>query len=236
MSLNPVLRIDWQFENVVKAHWFIDCKAAYALVHERLLQVGICDFDWVFNGFVYEFSGGMVQRVVIAIAMLLNPRIIIVDEPMTAFDLMVQCQIMDLLCGLMEIEGCSVLLVTHDLGVVVQYCDCVAVMFVGCVLESGLIREVFRRFVHFYMVFLIVFALTASWLFVLFMSGYGMFDLIDYLGGCLYWFCCAFAVDICEHAWPVLILCGVDVHVSCYWSNDHGFDATEVILYGAARG
>ncbi len=148
-ALNPILRIRKQFHNVITAHRGRMPKAkTREMALEMLRAVGIPGPERVLDGYAHELSGGMAQRVVIAMAMVLHPALVVADEPTTALDVTIQRQILDLMRDLVLRDGRSMLLVTHDLGVVAQYCDRVIVMYAGKVVETGSVREVFERPAH----------------------------------------------------------------------------------------
>jgi len=148
-SLNPVLPIWRQFANVLRAHTGrISNESAKAKAAEQLRMVGIHEPERVLSGYARELSGGMAQRVVIAIATILEPRLLIADEPTTALDMTVQRQILDLLRSLVRSKQRSMLLVTHDLGVVAQYCDEVIVMYAGGIVETGAVGDVLVNPAH----------------------------------------------------------------------------------------
>ena len=147
-SLNPVLRIERQFRNVIRAHRRGRRAEVRRTALAMLEAVGIADPERVLRGYAHELSGGMAQRVVIALAMVLNPRLVVADEPTTGLDLTIQRQILDLIADLARTEGRSMLLVTHDIGVVAQYCSRVLVMYAGQVVESGPVRQVLKQPVH----------------------------------------------------------------------------------------
>ncbi len=143
-SLNPILTLDKQFRNVLAAHGQAESRN---VVHQRavavLESVGISEAERVLAGYSHQLSGGMAQRVAIAIAFILEPRLIVADEPTTALDVTVQKQILDLLADLISDGQRSFLVVTHDLGVVANYCEKVVVMYKGEVVETGLVSDVF---------------------------------------------------------------------------------------------
>ena len=149
-ALNPVLRIERQFRNVIRAHrrGRIRRGEIRRTALTMLDAVGIADPERVLAGYAHELSGGMAQRVVIALAMVLNPRLVVADEPTTGLDLTIQRQILDLIGELAETEGRSMLLVTHDVGVVAQYCSRVLVMYAGQVVEAGPVRRVLTEPAH----------------------------------------------------------------------------------------
>ncbi|MFD4636224.1 ABC transporter ATP-binding protein [Lentzea sp. NPDC058436] len=149
-SLNPVLSIEKQFRNVMRAHRRISRTDLRDLAIERLESVQVRGPERVLRGFAHELSGGMAQRVVIALAMLHDPSLVIADEPTTALDVTVQRQILDLIDAQVKQGRRSLLLVTHDLGVVAQYCHRVVVMKSGRVVETGLVADVFSTPSHDY--------------------------------------------------------------------------------------
>ncbi len=150
-ALNPLLRVEKQMENVLRSHG-----ANGKGTHERALRmvesVGIADPERVLRAYPHELSGGMAQRVVIGIALLLDPQLVIADEPTTGLDVTVQAQILELFTAAVRDEGAGALLVTHDLGIVANYCTRVAVMYAGRIVETGSAREVFERPRHPYTV------------------------------------------------------------------------------------
>ena len=147
-ALNPVLRIERQFRNVIRSHRRGRRAEIRRTALAMLDAVGIADPERVLHGYAHELSGGMAQRVVIALAMALNPKLVVADEPTTGLDLTIQRQILDLIRDLAETEGRSMLLVTHDVGVVAQYCSRVLVMYAGQVVESGPVRRVLTEPAH----------------------------------------------------------------------------------------
>lgn len=148
-ALNPILTIAEQFHQVMRAHRKgVNRRTSRAAATEMLTAVGINGPERVLDGHAHELSGGMAQRVVIAIAMILHPRLIIADEPTTALDVTIQRQILDLMRELVLADGRSMLIVTHDLGVVAQYCDEVVVMYAGKVVERGSAAQLFAAPAH----------------------------------------------------------------------------------------
>ncbi|MCR4998883.1 MAG: ABC transporter ATP-binding protein [Lachnospiraceae bacterium] len=149
-SLNPVFRIGEQIEEVIELHdgegkTKEDIKARTI---ELLEQVGIANSEGVYNMFPHELSGGMRQRIVIAMALACNPKIIIADEPTTALDVTIQAQILDLLRNLKDQINSSIMLITHDLGVIAEMADYVVVMYAGRVVEKGTAEEIFEHPSH----------------------------------------------------------------------------------------
>ncbi|MBR1862329.1 MAG: ABC transporter ATP-binding protein [Lachnospiraceae bacterium] len=148
-SLNPVFRIGEQVNEVIKLH---NPEMSKEDIKSRTLEmlelVGIANKEGVYEMFPHELSGGMRQRVMIAIALACRPSLIIADEPTTALDVTIQAQILDLLKGLKEKVNSSIMLITHDLGVVANMADYVVVMYAGRVIEKGTTRDIFSNPCH----------------------------------------------------------------------------------------
>ncbi|MDA7985084.1 MAG: ABC transporter ATP-binding protein, partial [Alphaproteobacteria bacterium] len=147
-SLNPYLRISRQMTEVLTEHRGMSRKAARLRGIELLERVGIPNAEARFRGYPHEFSGGMRQRIMIAIALLCDPQILIADEPTTALDVTVQAQILDLLRDLRREFGTAVVMITHDLGVVAGLCERVLVLYAGRVVESGDVDDIFHDARH----------------------------------------------------------------------------------------
>ena len=148
-SLNPVFRIGFQVDEVIKLH---NPEMSDEDVKARTLQmldlVGIANREGVYKMYPHELSGGMRQRIMIAIALACSPTLIIADEPTTALDVTIQAQILDLLQGLKEKLNSSIMLITHDLGVVAGMADYVVVMYAGRVVEKGTADDIFHHPMH----------------------------------------------------------------------------------------
>jgi oligopeptide/dipeptide ABC transporter ATP-binding protein len=142
-SLNPVYRIGEQIEETILVHQDIDKKAAHRRAIDLLGQVGISQPDRRVDDYPHQFSGGMRQRAMIAIALANNPDVLIADEPTTALDVTIQAQILELIDRLKDEFNSAVILITHDLGVVADIADRIAVMYAGRIVEFGEKREVF---------------------------------------------------------------------------------------------
>ena len=150
-SLNPVMTIGEQILEVIEIHQSELSKIDALIRAEEMLElVGIPKQR--FNEYPHQFSGGMKQRVVIAIALACNPKLIIADEPTTALDVTIQAQVLELMQELQKEFKTAMMLITHDLGVVAQVCDHVAIMYAGKVVENGTVEEVFRTTKHPYTV------------------------------------------------------------------------------------
>jgi peptide/nickel transport system ATP-binding protein len=148
MTLNPVLTIGTQMMETVLAHKKVGKAEARALCLEKLNKVYIPSPEKRLSQYPHECSGGMRQRIVIAIALLTNPGLIIADEPTTALDVTIQAGIMDLLIELCDTENMSLILITHDLAVVSQVTEKIAVMYAGKIVESGPTEEIIRNPQH----------------------------------------------------------------------------------------
>ena len=147
-SLNPVFRISDQIAEVLLRHKPISRKDAYLEVIQLLHRVGIPSPEVRMFDYPHKMSGGMRQRVMVAMAIACNPGLIIADEPTTALDVTIQAQILALLDDLREKQGMSILLITHDLGVIAEMAEQVLVMYTGRVVEHGSVRELFENPLH----------------------------------------------------------------------------------------
>lgn len=151
-SLNPVFTIGWQLDEMFRTHEGMSSKDARQRSIGLLDRVGIPDPAERADSYPHEFSGGMRQRAMIAMAIALSPKVLIADEPTTALDVTVQAQIMDLLAGLQKEYGMAMVLITHDLGVVAEVADRVNVMYAGRIVEHGSTIDVFGQPAHPYTV------------------------------------------------------------------------------------
>jgi oligopeptide/dipeptide ABC transporter ATP-binding protein len=147
-SLNPVFTVGNQIQEALVLHRKLSRSDARAMGIELLSEVGIPEPRQRFDEYPHQLSGGMLQRVMIAIALSCEPDILIADEPTTALDVTIQAQILELLAELRTRRGMAVLLITHDLGVIAEVCDRVLVMYAGQIVESGTVEEVFVRPSH----------------------------------------------------------------------------------------
>ncbi|MBI3980331.1 MAG: ABC transporter ATP-binding protein [Chloroflexi bacterium] len=147
-SLNPVFPVWTQLVHVLRLHRGLSDRAARAEGEAMLARVGLPEPKHVMNAYPHQLSGGMCQRVMMALALACGSRLLIADEPTTALDVTIQYQIVELLRELQRDLGLTVLLITHDLGLVAEMCDVVHVMYAGRVVESAPIAELFRRPAH----------------------------------------------------------------------------------------
>jgi oligopeptide transport system ATP-binding protein len=147
-SLNPFLRISTQMIETIQLHQGLNKKDALAKSIEMLTLAGIPDAEKRIKNYPHQFSGGMCQRVMIAMGLSCNPEILIADEPTSALDVTIQAQILDLMRGLTEKLGTAVILITHSLGVVAGMCNSIYVMYAGRVVEQGSTNDIFENPQH----------------------------------------------------------------------------------------
>ncbi|MDU0204862.1 ABC transporter ATP-binding protein [Paenibacillus sp. MAH-36] len=143
-SLNPVIRVGKQLDEVILLHNAVSKKAAKERSIEMLRTVGIAQAEQVYASYPFQLSGGMRQRVMIAMGLACEPKLLIADEPTTALDVTIQAQILDLMRQLKQKTNTSILLITHDLGVVAEMCDYVVVMYAGEIVEEANVDTLFH--------------------------------------------------------------------------------------------
>ncbi|HON78478.1 MAG TPA: ABC transporter ATP-binding protein [Spirochaetota bacterium] len=147
-SLNPVFRIGYQISEAIRLHLKKSRDEARDIAIDLLRQVGIPNAEKRYNSYPHELSGGMRQRVMIAMALSAEPEVLIADEPTTALDVTIQAQILDLLLSLQEKRNMSLMLITHDLGIVANVADRVAIMYAGEIVEYGSIAQIYEHPLH----------------------------------------------------------------------------------------
>ncbi len=201
-SLDPLSRVGKQLVRAQREHRDIPREEAWNAGVEMLATVGIPDPERRMRAWPHELSGGMAQRILIALALINGPRMIIADEPTTGLDVTVQAQILDLLRGLVRDRGMAAMIITHDLGVVAHYCTRMCVMFAGSIVESGPTRQVFNEARHPY-----TRALISSTPKRIAEQGYGQVggpppNLYDLPVGCHYRDRCPKAAEQCRTAPP----------------------------------
>ncbi|MCI6887428.1 MAG: ABC transporter ATP-binding protein, partial [Lachnospiraceae bacterium] len=145
-SLNPVMTVGDQIAEVIQLHEHLDARGAMEKAKEMLEMVGIPGARA--GEYPHQFSGGMKQRVIIAMALVCNPHLLIADEPTTALDVTIQAQVLDLMQKLKEKYGTSMLMITHDLGIVAEVCDEVSIMYAGRIVEHGTLEDIFEHTSH----------------------------------------------------------------------------------------
>jgi oligopeptide/dipeptide ABC transporter ATP-binding protein len=218
-TLNPVLTIGLQLTEQLQSHdRSMGRAAARARAIEVMEQVGIPGAAARLGSYPYEFSGGMLQRVVIAAALLLSPALIVADEPTTALDVTIQAQILDLLHNLKDgSASTAILLISHDLGVIAQICGEVAVMYAGTIVEMGPTDEILARPVHPYTIGLVqaIPTLEPNGLPIVAIPG-AVPDMTRPPPGCPFHPRCAVAVARCRQERPQLSPIGPGRSVACH--------------------
>ena len=223
-SLNPVFRIGFQVDEVIKLH---NPEMSKEDVKKRTLEmlelVGIANKEGVYEMYPHELSGGMRQRIMIAIALSCNPELIIADEPTTALDVTIQAQILDLLKELKDKMSSSIMLITHDLGVVANMADYVVVMYAGRVIERGTARDIFSNPCHPYTIGLMkskpVVGRKVEELYNIPGSVPNPINMPDY---CYFKDRCEMCVEKCNGKYPPGIKISDTHSVSCYRYFDEG--------------
>lgn len=147
-SLNPALRVGYQMDEVFKTHFNMDKEEAKKKSIEMIEKVEIRNPEKVYKSYPFELSGGMRQRIMIAMALSANPKLLIADEPTTALDVTIQAEVLKLMVNLKRDYNTSILFITHDLGVVAEIADYVVVMYAGKVIESGPVEDIFKNPKH----------------------------------------------------------------------------------------
>ena len=220
-SLNPVLTIGRQITETLEHHLGIEREEADARAVELLGLVGISDAERRLKQYPHHFSGGMRQRVMIAMALSCEPKLIIADEPTTALDVTIQAQILELMKDLTRRLGVALIIITHNLGVVARYADRVYVMYAGKIVEKGSARQIYHNPSHPYTI-----GLLAS---VPRLDHKRGTKLVPIVGqppdltlldqGCAFRPRCRFAVDRCTHEIPPLESVGEGQYTAC-WEKD----------------
>jgi peptide/nickel transport system ATP-binding protein len=216
-ALNPVLPVRLQIEENLKAHTTLDRRARRARAIELMKIVGIPAAERRLDEYPHQFSGGMRQRVMIAIALASSPKLLLADEPTTALDVTIQDQILKLILDLRDRFGMSALLVTHDLGVVAATCDRVAVMYAGRIIETGTVAQVFAEPHHPYTRGLLGSIPRLGHEHTMLMSVEGSPPSLTALpSGCAFHPRCAFASGRCRAERPPVEVFSEDRTVACF--------------------
>lgn len=225
-SLNPVFPIGEQISMVICQHQSLTRKAARQRTLEMLEAVGLPDPLHIVRSYPHELSGGMQQRVMIAMALASNADLLIADEPTTALDVTIQAQILALLTALKEKHGLSILLITHNLGVVAETCDRVAVLYMGCMVELGYTQHIFKNMKHPYTQGLLAAIPQPG------SRGHALRAIpgsvpsgLTIFAGCAFEPRCEWAMALCQKERPPLIPVGADEdghYVACYLYGGEG--------------
>jgi oligopeptide/dipeptide ABC transporter ATP-binding protein len=223
-SLNPVMRVGQQVGEVLRWHRSMQGEAARQEGIALLKRVEMPDPQRQIDAYPHELSGGMRQRVMIAIALAGRPKLLIADEPTTALDVTIQAQILELIRNIQRDDGMSVLLITHDLGVIAEMCDRVAVMYAGRVVEQGAVLDIFDRPAHPYTRGLLAsrpkISAGSNWLSTI----EGTVPAVGQMGtGCSFAPRCALAGPDCAQR-PPLREVGVAHHAACVRPFEGGHD------------
>ena len=226
-SLNPVMTIKQQLVETVRTHHKVSKAEAEQKALEMMIKVGIPSPEKRLNEYPHQLSGGMKQRVMIAMALICNPKLLIADEPTTALDVTIQAQILKLMREMQNETGAAIMLITHDMGVVASMADSIMIMYAGRVVEYGSAREVFKNPKHPYTVGLL-------------QSIPRLDQVVDTLytiegtvpnqynmpAGCKFWPRCPYATEKCKAEEPALLSCG-DAQVRCFrFAEDAGKEET----------
>ena len=226
-ALNPVFRIGEQINEVIELHdgGGMSEEDIKKRTIGLLEMVGIANSEGVYSMFPHELSGGMRQRVVIAMALACNPRIIIADEPTTALDVTIQAQILDLLRQLKDRINSSIMFITHDLGVIAEMADFVVVMYAGRIVEKGTADDIFHHPAHPYTIGLMaskpVVGKKTEKLYSIPGKVPNPINMPDY---CYFKDRCEMCVDGCDGAYPDMIRLSETHYVSCYRFDGKGED------------
>lgn len=218
-SLNPVYTVGNQVVEAIYIHQNVEKKEAWQKAVEMLMKVGISEPEKRMRQYPHELSGGMRQRVMIAIALCCKPDLLIADEPTTALDVTVQAQIMDLIQQLKEEENMGVILITHDMAVVAENCDRVIVMYLGQMVEEASVTDIFEHPLHPYTVGLIqsIPQMTTDSEQELFMIKGSLPLLTQIKKGCRFASRCPYATDKCREEEPELQKTGENHSVRCHF-------------------
>ena len=221
-SLNPVRTVGDQIAEAIRIHKKVPKAEAMAKAIEMLETVGIPGERA--NEYPHQFSGGMKQRVVIAIALACNPNLLIADEPTTALDVTIQAQVLELMQELKTKFNMSIIMITHDLGIVAEICDEVSVMYAGHIVEHGTVQEVFNDMKHPYTegLFNSIPVINDKTSRLVPIPGL-MPDPIELPVGCAFYPRCAYATENCAETVPDARYCSDTHFVCCHRYDEEGF-------------
>jgi len=223
-GLNPVLNVGSQVEEMIRTHMKVPKRESRRMAADALRAQGLSDVERLMDAYPFQLSGGMCQRVMIAIATVLHPDIIIADEPTSSLDVTVQAGILRELEELKRKLGISILLITHDLGVVAQIADEMAVMYAGRIVEQGAVRDVFARPTHPYTAALLAARPRIDGAREPLRTIRGTPpDLAELTGECAFLPRCPKAINVCRtEPWPSLTNAAAGHPVACYNPMFHG--------------
>lgn len=220
-SLNPVMKIGEQISEVILIHEKISKDEVKNKVIEMIKLVGIPRAEIIFNSYPHELSGGMRQRIMIAIALACNPNVLIADEPTTALDVTIQAQILDLIKSMKSKFNMSIMMITHDLGVIAEMADYVIVMYAGKIVEKAKVTDIFKNPKHPYTIGLMkskpTFEDNDERLYSIPGQVPNPMNLPNY---CYFYDRCYKRKDSCKNGIPDLVSVGNSHYVSCYLLNE----------------
>ena len=215
--LNPLLTIEDHFIEAIRAHEAVSRDEARTRARAALESMGIPESRM--RNFPHEFSGGMRQRIMIALALVMRPSVIIADEPTTSLDVIVEAQILEILEDLRQAYQMALLLITHNLGIVAEACDRVAVLYAGKIAEIGPVREIFAKPIHPYTQGLLKSVIHLETKELSSIDGSPP-DLVDPPTGCRFHPRCPYAQDICTKEVPALIEYREHQAAACHFGKD----------------
>lgn len=228
-SLNPVLTVEDQIAEVIKYHENLSVKQSVEKAREMLELVGIPRARGA--EYPHQFSGGMKQRVVIAIALACNPDVLIADEPTTALDVTIQAQVLEMFKALREKYDMAMLMITHDLGVVAEVCDEVSVIYAGRIVEHGTLDDVYNHTRHPYTVGLFESLPNIEERDVKLKPIPGLMpDPSSLPSGCPFHPRCRYAMDICSKERPAEVHRSASHYTACHLFNEQNIDSEEVLV------
>jgi peptide/nickel transport system ATP-binding protein len=215
--LNPLMRIEDHFIETIRAHEDISPEEARKRAWQGLTAMGIPESRM--RHYPHEFSGGMRQRIMIALALVLRPSVLVADEPTTSLDVIVESQILDILRDLKRTYQMSLVLITHNLGIVAEVCDRVAVMYAGRLAELGPVEDIFRRPIHPYTQGLLKSVIHLETKQLSSIDGSPP-DLVDPPPGCRFHPRCAYAKEICQTVVPAFEEYRPGHFAACHFGKD----------------